>query len=158
MAGITIKEFASKLSSSTNGTFKKNNPQLFKPVSICPLDPVRAPETSKWETLRSPEQKLNKLETRWLAVLRTRYGGPIGIQNITLRLTSGVRYTPDLNVWTVAPRPRLICFETKGLHRFREKGILKLKWAATEYPFFDFVLVTWDKDTQQWSETVMPKE
>lgn len=152
MSGTTIKEFASKLSSSTNETFKKNNPQLFKPVSICPLDPVCAPETSKWET-RSPEQKLNKLETRWLAVLRTRYPNP-GIQNITLRLGRDLRYTPDLN----SNQLPLIFFETKGLHRFREKGILKLRWAAREYPFFDFVLVEWDNSLSRWIETPISKE
>lgn len=177
MAGITMKEFASKIHEAKSESFRKLNPTIFGVSGGDGNRPghVRAdrpPETAgdkiandrarikdkPTDTFKSPEQKLNKLETRWLAVLRTRYADPIGIQNITLRLANGVRYTPDLNVWTVAPLPRLICFETKGLHRFREKGILKLKWAATEYPHFDFVLVTWNKDTQQWSETVMPKK
>jgi hypothetical protein len=86
-----------------------------------------------------------------VAVLRTRYPDP-GIQNITLRLSDDLRYTPDLN----SNQLPLVFFETKGLHRFREKGILKLRWAAKEYPFFDFYLVTWGDNG--WIETLMPKD
>lgn len=172
MAGTTIKEFASKIHEAKSESFRKLNPKLFgvsggdgdRP-GLARAD--RPPETAgdkiasdrarikdkPTDTFKSPEQKLNKLETRWLAVLRTRYSNP-GIQNITLRLSHNLRYTPDLN----SNQLPLVFFETKGLHRFREKGILKLKWAAKEYPFFDFVLVTWDKDSGQWSETLMPKK
>lgn len=150
MSGTTIKEFASKLESSANETFRKNNPHLFNRSAQSNPDIIIEPKSA----FQSTEQNLNKLETRWLAVLRAKYCD-VGIQRFTLRLSNGVRYTPDFDVPSLST---VRFFETKGLHRFREKGILKLKWAATEYPFFDFVLVTWNKDSGQWSETLMPKK
>lgn len=149
MTGTTIKEFASKLAASTNETFKKNNPQLFSRREQSNPDVILEPKSA----FKIPEEKLNKLETRWFAVLRTRYPNP-GVQNITLRLSDDLRYTPDLN----SNQLPLVFFETKGLHRFREKGILKLRWAAREYPFFDFVLVEWDNSLSRWIETPISKK
>lgn len=172
MPGTTIKEFASKLAESTNATFKKNNPDIFGASGGEGDRPGHAradrpPETAGAKSASdrarikdkpvgtTPEERLNKLERRWLAVLRANYPNPIGIQNITLRLSDRTRYRPDLNVFW---NGKLRLWETKGPHRFREKGILKLKWAAKEYPFFDFYLVTWDKDSQKWTETRIAKE
>lgn len=164
MPGQTIKEFASKLQEAKSESFRKLNPHIFNDrqnqgVGRNAEDDSKSrpamtavKQSAEGQPRPSPEERLNKLERRWLAVLRTRYASP-GIQNITFRLSDDLRYTPDLN----SGQSPWVFFETKGPHRFREKGILKLKWAAKEYPSFDFVLVTWDKDTG-WKEELMPKE
>lgn len=82
---------------------------------------------------------------------------------MTLKLSNRVKYTPDFDVSREIDSGdgpmgcEVTFYETKGPHRFREKGILKLKWAAKEYPHFDFVLVTYDKDGG-WKEELIAKE
>lgn len=169
--GTTIKQFAEKIGEAKSESFRKLNPKIFgvsgtaenrrrSPNPEGESQSIRAGNREVYDSptgTKFPEEKLNQLERRWLAVLRTRHD-EIGIQNITLRLTNGVRYTPDLNVWISSncPHRRLTFYETKGPHRFREKGILKLMLASKCYPYFDFVLVEYDKDTG-WRETIIAK-
>jgi hypothetical protein len=92
------------------------------------------------------EQKLNKLETAWLAEMRRRNYEWIGVQNITLKLADDLRYTPDFSAKVGGD---LVFFETKGFFRDDARG--KLKTAARQFPLFRFVLVT--KEKMQWTET-----
>jgi hypothetical protein len=156
----TIKQFSEAVLGSKNETFRKNNPHLFGSGAPQKEHCKSATDTkvvTANQSARSAEEKLNKTERRWLQVLRT--GQPkakIGIQNITLRLSTGVRYTPDFSATFVDEDGMVVVFyETKGPHRFREKGILKCKMAAVLYPWFDFVLVQWRGG--QWDETKMSK-
>lgn len=105
-----------------------------------------------------PEDNLNLTERRYLAKLRERHADQaIGIQCITLRLSKDLRYTPDICLYNDSMR-FLRFIEVKGPHRFREKGILKVKMAARLYPQFDFWLCEWDLGgNKAWKETLLSK-
>jgi hypothetical protein len=100
---------------------------------------------------KSVEERLNKTERRWLAVLRERAYERIGIQDVTLRLANGVRYTSDFSAVTKCEVGRfLTLYECKGGFE-REDSWIKLKMAASQFPVFRFVKAQW-KDGQ-WTET-----
>ena len=106
---------------------------------------------------------LNKLESDWKAVLEAREeGATILCQAITFRLGDGLSYRPDFVVihrfskeggfWTY----RIDAYETKGQHRFREKGKIKLFAAARIIPWINWVLVT--RDGGKWKERTIANE
>ena len=98
------------------------------------------------------EQKLNRLETEWLAVLRD-VGYPwIGIQAVTIKIGDRCRYTPDFIV--LNNEGAIIAFETKGKH-FWDDAKVKLKVAARQFPFIRFILVT-KVDGQFQQEDIRP--
>jgi hypothetical protein len=67
---------------------------------------------------------------------------------ITLRLGQSCRYTPDYLCRPHAGPPQL--HEVKGKHVW-EDGIVKLKTAATMFPFFEFYLA--QKKAGTWTVT-----
>jgi hypothetical protein len=104
-----------------------------------------------------PEDGLNKTELRYLAMLRARYDeSTIGIQDIRLRLSKSLHYTPDLYLIDCDGGDlRIVFWEVKGPHRFRREGITRVKMAARLYPQFDFWLCEWDG--REWKETLLSK-
>lgn len=118
------------------------NPKLAgieaKPVGK-PLIEVLAPDP-KLAKRKSTEERLNKTERRWLEKMRQSYP-KVGIQNITLVLGNGVRYTPDF----YTPNPQTF-WEVKGGF-IRPDAWTKLKLAASQYPEFAFWMAQWrDRD------------
>lgn len=109
------------------------------------------------EVLRSPiRQKRrggpSKLELDFLAEMREANASRVarGLafvlhQAITLRIGNGVTYTPD--VWKIVLAdenfpavPMILAYEVKGPH-FWPAAKVKLKAAASAYPFIEFHLV-----------------
>ncbi len=72
-------------------------------------------------------------------------------QRITLLLANGVRYTPD---FLVRNRGTLAAYETKGF--MRDDAAVKLKVAASLYPWITFHLVTKKKGGGWDIQTVLP--
>lgn len=104
--------------------------------------PVPAPaavaSTNLIHVATTEEQKLNKLERKWLQVLRLRYPEQnIGIQNITLKLADDTRYTPDF--WTIDANGQLQFWETKGY--MKDDARVKLFTAARQFRWARFILV-----------------
>lgn len=110
--------------------------------------------------------KLNKLETAYYQYLKDRilsariaaahYGEKapsdwIGVQSITLKLGHMCRYTPDF--WTIDEDGVLEAREVKG-KMFWEDAKVKLKVAASTYPFIRFFLVT--RDNIWWDHKIIP--
>ena len=91
------------------------------------------------------EQKLNKLERAWLAVMRQRNYAEIGIQSITLKIGNDTRYTPDFSAVVDGV---FTFFETKGF--FRDDAKVKIKVTARQFRWARFVLV--EKTKGQWKE------
>jgi hypothetical protein len=87
-----------------------------------------------------PAPKMNKLEARYAAWLESlKKGGGIrdwAYQAITLKLADDTRYTPDFLV--IADGVEL--HETKGF--MRDDARVKLRVAATQFPWFTFKLVS----------------
>lgn len=99
--------------------------------------------------LTTDEEKLNKTERRWLAVLRGRGYSQVGVHTHTLKLAHDCRYTPDF--FTVSGLG-MTCWEVKGAHIW-EDSLIKIRTAARLFPFYQFVLVQW-KDGQ-WTEKLI---
>ena len=66
---------------------------------------------------------------------------------VTLRLTPKTTYTPDFLVVT----DHITLYEVKGFRR--DDAMVKLKVAAEMFPFFEFILVT--QDRQGWKYTAV---
>jgi hypothetical protein len=88
------------------------------------------------------EQKLNKTERAYLALLRRQGHQWVGVQNVTLKLGDDCRYTPDFTV--INAEGKLLALEVKGF--FRDDAKVKVKVAARLYPFIKFYVVRKEKD------------
>jgi hypothetical protein len=91
---------------------------------------------------RLPVGVLNKTEAAYEGHLRTRQiSGDVAwykFEGVKLRLADNTFYTPDFFVMT-ADR-HLECHEVKG--RWEDDARVKIKVAASLYPFFRFIAVT----------------
>lgn len=105
--------------------------------------------------LRQSSRELNKTETAFGEYLRRICGQDVTIhsQAITVRLANGLRYTPD---YVVVAGPKVTVYEVKGPYA-REDSIVKLKVAASVYPWMDFMLAWRQSRTSDWQfQTVLP--
>lgn len=100
---------------------------------------------------------LNKTETRFKAELERRGHKLILCQAITFRLGNRMTYRPDFVTVEYGEymlcgqfAAILTCYETKSPHRFAEKGVQKLKMAATLYPWICFKLIM--RNGNEWTE------
>jgi hypothetical protein len=95
--------------------------------------------------------KLNITEGLFLRFLQETYANDkhatIGVQDVTLILANGVRYTPDMRVaWVNANAEATTTFyEVKGF--MRDDAAVKLKVAASAFPEYRFRLVRLDKNS-----------
>jgi hypothetical protein len=108
-----------------------------------PPMPISAPAIELPAPPMDAEDRLNKTERAWLAVLQSR-NCPIWTQEITIKLGHDCRYTPD---FVTLEGGRLIAYEVKGF--FRDDAAVKIRAAARKFPFLDFYLVrkkgkSWD--------------
>ncbi len=111
--------------------------------------PPSAPVSPKKGRLRQKGTLLNKTETAFLAWITDQGGenyGPTLSQAITLRIANGCRYTPDfIRVWRYEVKHEItahsiLAYEVKGF--MRDDAAVKLKVAASLYPWIKFHLVT----------------
>jgi hypothetical protein len=80
---------------------------------------------------------MNKLETAYSERL-TAQGLPWFYERVTFKLADDTRYTPDFLV--LMPDNTMHFHETKGF--MRDDANVKIKVAASMFPFFGFTLVT----------------
>ncbi len=108
---------------------------------LTPSRPVRRP------TLRQQSgDALNGLERAFLAHLAVRKLGEVLTQAITLKIANGVRYTPDFV--EVRYSTGLIAYEVKGF--MRDDAAVKIKVAASLYPWISFFLATRPRGAAAW--------
>lgn len=99
--------------------------------------------------------RLNKLESAWHAVLKSRAYAQVVPHGITLRIGDDCRYTPDfLVVDDAGDHPMITVYETKGF--MRDDALVKIKTAAHQFPWITFVLVT--RKAGVWHEKVIGNE
>lgn len=116
------------------------------PVATATQVPVKS-------RLRQNTKGLNKTEAAYFEVLKQAYPHcHVDSQSVTLLLGNGVRYTPDFTVafYPVNQIQDLRAFETKGF--MRDDASVKIKVAASRYPWIQFYLVTKEnkKDGGNW--------
>ena len=127
------------------------------------LPPQRAPALPSNAIRQQHGPTLNKLEDdfhRHLVSTFKPLGAAILVQPITLKLGNGVRYTPDfIKADLFVPPHRTVtldAYEVKG-PRFWDDARVKIKVAASQYPWIRFVLVTRKGRTAPWVFTeVLP--
>lgn len=107
--------------------------QLGKPKSA--VDPKKR--------LRQRTDKRSALEDRFGAYLKANAAGSAVYDQFPLRIGSGCNYYLDfLRVDDLILAYRCFGYEVKGSYA-RTAGIVKLKAAATRYPWIEFSLVSW---------------
>ena len=107
-----------------------------------------APAKKAPSRIRQNSAGLNKTEQAFYDYLKAREdpGVPRTVlppQSITLRIANGCRYTPDFVVAYHCPmreQVELVAYEVKGF--MRDDAAVKIKVAATAFPWIAFHLVT----------------
>lgn len=153
---MSDSETASRVKNSQSKSFRKLNPHLFPGQNAGGEDDEEhdhiAALTAKKKRIRqSSKPLLNKLESEFSERLKTRWPGTatwIHAQAVRLRLANGLTYSPDF--FAIQPNTSPTAFEVKGKYAF-EDSIVKLKVAASSYPFVKFILV-WKDEQGQWQE------
>jgi hypothetical protein len=116
---------------ATRATSNTEKPVISNPQAITqPLNLSITPSTD--------EQRLNKLEKRFLTYLRQYSGYTIWIQAFTFKLGDDCRYSPDFVV--LDETGKLTAYETKGF--FRDDAKVKIKVAARMFRCIKFTVVT----------------
>jgi hypothetical protein len=136
-------------------------PPRYQAQALAQLAAVPRPRTVQLQQAAPPPAKkapprirqnsagLNKTEQAFYDYLKTR--GDPGVlrtvlppQSVTLRIANGCRYTPDFVVAyhhsTDIPSVDLVAYEVKGF--MRDDAAVKIKVAATAFPWITFHLVT----------------
>lgn len=106
-----------------------------------PHDVTGSNHASKPRIRQKLGEKLNKTEAEFLEYLQLRYGCPrdaFGVQNVTLEIANGCRYTPDFSAFGILTEPTF--WETKGF--MRDDAAVKIKVAARAFPACRFYLCT----------------
>lgn len=101
-----------------------------------PAAPTQAP--AKARLRQKAGDGLNKTERAFLGYLKRQDGGALVYpQSITLKLGNGVRYSPD---FIETNEFHINAYEVKGF--MRDDAAVKLKVAASLYPWITFYLAT----------------
>lgn len=96
--------------------------------------------------------KLNRTERAFYDYLQAFNPQWLGVQSVTVKLGDDCRYTPDF-VCLHAEQTKLIAYEVKGF--MRDDALVKLKVAARQYRWIEFVVVK--KIKNSWElKTVNP--
>ena len=154
---------------SKSASFRAANAHLISGApSPSPSPSAKVPVIAAHKLAKRIRQKdgdgLNKLERRFKEWHAANFPSrPLLVQAITLRIANGCRYSPDfVAVYERAlpldnkPAFQLFAYEVKGPHAW-DDAIVKLKVAASLYPFIGFTLVSWDKVAGVWRmESVKP--
>lgn len=140
---------------SESKSFMRLNPHLFGHGGEggAEHDFIEAVNQPKPKRIRQNSKPLlNKLESEFAALLTAR-GWLFHSQSVTLKLANGVRYTPDFfSFRSFVGNP--FAWEVKGRHAW-EDSLLKLKFAAKEYPGIKFFLV-WKENGKWCEQEVLP--
>lgn len=124
---------ASKSAVTLNGSTTDNRKLPSLILHPMPPNPTK-------NRIRQNSAGLNKTEQAWLNEISLRWPNfQILSQAVTLKLGNGVRYTPDFMV-KFGIHGELFAWEVKGF--LRDDANVKLKVAASLYPWIKFHLVT----------------
>lgn len=108
-----------------------------------PPDRAAKPAKKAGPRIRQNSEGLNKTEQAFFEYLKAMYPHRfVNAQALTLKIANGCRYTPDFSVAGFhdgAPE-NVECYEVKGF--MRDDAAVKIKVAATAYPWITFFLVT----------------
>lgn len=110
--------------------------------------------------LRQSSAGMNKTEALFLAHLQATFPGAwIEREPVALKLGNGVRYNPDFLVHLPenygAHTQQLTAYEVKG--HMRDDAAVKIKVAASKFPFIRFVLVWRSSRAGGWAmQTIVP--
>lgn len=110
--------------------------------------------------LRQSGAGMNKTEALFLAHLQATFPGAwIEREPVALKLGNGVRYNPDFLVHLPenygAHTQQLTAYEVKG--HMRDDAAVKIKVAASRFPFIRFVLVWRSSREGGWAmQTIVP--
>lgn len=99
--------------------------------------PANTPITPQKGRLRQNTTGLNKTEQAFKKYMQPSVEGVLLDQAITLKIANGCRYTPD---FVLIEMPNVAAYEVKGF--MRDDAAVKLKVAASLYPWIRFHLVT----------------
>lgn len=100
--------------------------------------------------LRQSGAGMNKTEALFLAHLQATYPGAwIEREPVALKLGNGVHYNPDFMVADITGSSQLTAYEVKG--HMRDDAAVKIKVAASLFPFIRFVLVWRDRRASGWA-------
>lgn len=141
-ARMSISDLPPKLRAEAERQLAGNVPSVrFKadPPATGILDLVleRKGVKTPGKRLRQSSKGMNKTEQAFFDhCLKSSPRPPIS-QAITLKLANGVRYTPDVIVPGTVP---INAYEVKGF--MRDDAAVKIKFAAKEFPWIRFWLVT----------------
>lgn len=150
---------AEKIARASNSkTFKRLNPHLFvggeDDAEHDLIEALTKPKEKEPKRVRQNSKPLlNKLETEYSWLLG-HWGEHVHAQSITLKLANGVRYTPDFFSLSSVGSGRPKAWEVKGKHAW-EDSLLKIKFAAKEYPEIKFLLV-WKEKGKWCQQEVLP--
>lgn len=129
---------------------RKRNPHLYGPMANfiheLPKRPaVQAPTDQAPAAKRIRQEKpliQNKLEAGWFTYLQAtlKPGTAIRPKGMRFRLANGAQYVPDFIAFVDG---KLTCYECKGPKQCKNvaRGILTIKFAATQWPEVDWILV-----------------
>ena len=126
------------------------------------LASVAHPRTVKIEPVEPQQKRIrqsgrapSKLELAFAEYLAEAYPrAKIYAQAVTLKIANGCRYCPDFFV-AGGPSYDVEAYEVKGPHAW-DDSIVKLKVAASAYPWITFRLVSRDKRGAWRIEGVLP--
>jgi len=124
-------------------------PQDVVVIGARQMGKTQAQETAKRGINMPKPAKMSQAEIDYGRLLQSEFPGPEyrhGYEEITLRLRSGTRYSPD---WVVYAGNRIVLFvEVKGSHRLGSAGASheKFKSAVVDYPQFHFRYAKKDGD------------
>jgi hypothetical protein len=137
--------------------FKDLSPALQRRINADGMSQILGQTPKTMPTIYKKKGIMNELERNFhLSYLQPReQAGELTLiryEGITLPIAHRCTYTPDYIAET--PEGQTVLFETKSPHRFKEKGILKLKVAAAQYPEYQFYLA--EKKKGQWKVKLIP--
>ncbi len=115
-----------------------NGPQPCKNANPSPnADPAAILTPPKARLRQKEGDGMNKTERAFFGYLKSSQpGATIYVQDVTLRIGNGVRYTPDFMI----DGPSATFFEVKGF--MRDDAAVKIKVAARVYRCFSFILAS----------------
>ncbi len=136
MSRFTIDQLPPHYAAQAQAQMRPKAPLPASPPTPTEKTPGKA--TAAKNRIRQNNVVLNRTEQAFLEFLKAHGWPTVLSQAITLRLGNGVRYTPDFV--TVGPDEKAEAWETKGF--MRDDAAVKLKVAASLYPWIKFHLVT----------------
>jgi hypothetical protein len=111
--------------------------------------------------VRQSSKGMNKTEARFLDHLNQQAFRYIEFEGLTFRLANGSVFTPDFICWDEATM-RPFCYDVKGTWKgnkghAEDDAKVKIKVAASKYPWVNFYLAWWDTKDLRWNlQHVLP--